>query len=61
MNEATYKRLETKIYAACLQAIEAMGPEIKKLSWFGRNAKRLPSCATEANQRSPKVTMAKAA
>jgi hypothetical protein len=42
MDEATYQRLEAKIHAACLRAIQVMGPDIKNLSWFGRNAKRLP-------------------
>lgn len=37
-----YAPLKAKIDFACLIAARSLGPDIKKLSWFARNAKRLP-------------------
>lgn len=34
---------KAQLYAAVVQAVRAMGPDIKKMSWFGRNAKGAPS------------------
>ena len=48
----TYEPLKAEIYAACLQAAHSLGPGIKKLSWFGRNAKSLPVTMTRPPSRS---------
>lgn len=37
----TYDELDRLLYPAFLEAAKKLGPDLKKLSWFGRNKKTM--------------------